>query len=705
MKKLLYVLLALALIVGVAIAGLVFFIDPNQFKDQITQQVQKTTGQELVINGDISWQLFPSLGFTLGPIALKNPQGFAEENLVKFSGASLSVSVTPLLSNKLDIGNIELNQARIFLQTLKDGRTNLDALKKAGQKESTENASDSTSTNGDKANKSWTITVAGISVKDANIVILDDKAGTSTKINKLNFALDHFAPGEWSSLSFDVVVQKDTLNLSAQGKTQLLINKEMDNAEVKSLAFTSQVEDGLLKIDSASLNIDQVILGKPSNIDFVVTGSNADLKFDNEGSVTITADKDFAKILLQNLTISSQLTSPDLPKGSVKTKLSATGAYTATTQLAELTNFNLTINDTSLSGTGSFKAGDIPVVRVDLTSKNIDLDQLLALETVNKQDKASTPTEHKGQSKVSVLSDVEPDLSALKTIDFKANVDIAKFKANNIHITDIISTMVIKGGIAEMINFSAQLYEGKINASARVNAKTTPASYTIKKNLNGVQALPLLKDLTDKKLLSGTMNLMVNLSGTGLSQKKLRSGITGSIVADVLDGAIWGVNIPKMVRKASGVIKGTESLASVTTLSEDEKTDFSAMKMTMNLGKGIASTNDLLVTAPFIQISGEGQSNLLQEDLDFLIKTKISKSIKKQEDVELYALKDSTIPMSIKGTWQEPKVQLAVEDLLKERAQQEVQKGLDKIFKKADSTDGDTSDKTSAEKLIKGLFN
>ena len=50
MKKIIYILLGLALAV-VAIAALVSLIDPNQFKPQLVEQVRKSTGRELVMEG------------------------------------------------------------------------------------------------------------------------------------------------------------------------------------------------------------------------------------------------------------------------------------------------------------------------------------------------------------------------------------------------------------------------------------------------------------------------------------------------------------------------------------------------------------------------------------------------------------------------------------------------------------------------------
>lgn len=101
MKKLLLVL-AIPVVVFVAvILALTIFVNPNQFKPLIVEQAQKQTGLELVIEGDISWQFFPSIGFELGRTELRNPQGFSQPNLLKSTLSVLMFLSHHFLANNL----------------------------------------------------------------------------------------------------------------------------------------------------------------------------------------------------------------------------------------------------------------------------------------------------------------------------------------------------------------------------------------------------------------------------------------------------------------------------------------------------------------------------------------------------------------------------------------------------------------------------
>ena len=138
MKKLLIFIAVPVFVVVAAILALVLLVNPNQFKPLIVEQAQKHTGLELVIEGDISWQFFPSIGFELGQTELRNPEGFTQPNLFKVDTVGVDVSVTPLFSNQLEIGNITLDGAEFYLETLKDGRKNIDALTQASTPQESE---------------------------------------------------------------------------------------------------------------------------------------------------------------------------------------------------------------------------------------------------------------------------------------------------------------------------------------------------------------------------------------------------------------------------------------------------------------------------------------------------------------------------------------------------------------------------------------
>ncbi|MEL0611465.1 AsmA family protein, partial [Vibrio echinoideorum] len=59
---------------------------------------------------------------------LRDPEGFTQPTLFKVDNVGGDVSVTPLFSIQLEIGNVTLDGAEFYLEKLKDGRKNIAAL-------------------------------------------------------------------------------------------------------------------------------------------------------------------------------------------------------------------------------------------------------------------------------------------------------------------------------------------------------------------------------------------------------------------------------------------------------------------------------------------------------------------------------------------------------------------------------------------------
>ncbi|CAG19583.1 AsmA family protein [Photobacterium profundum] len=587
MKKLLYVLLAIVLVIVVGIGALLALVDPNQFKPLLSEQVKKATGRDLVINGDISWRFFPSVGFSLGETEFKNPQGFAEADLVKLGSAELSVSVMPLFSQHLEIGNISLNDARVFIQTRKDGVSNLDGLGEQAAVEGTvtedtngtssEPAIDQPSVE-DEPMQPWTISLAGVEVVNASAEVRDDKAGTATIIDSLNFKLDTFSPGEWTQANFDITGKNTELSFTAKGDSQLLIATDYKSGELKALNVTASAKDSVNDIQSLVLGVDHFKVGDWANITFAAKGQIPDLAFDANGATRFKISADYNLAELDKLTLSSDLKGSTLPRPEMKVGLNADATYDVAKGLATLSRFETSIDELVLNGKGSFKNAIIPVIRFDVNSDNIDLDAFLGTASSAKdnakEEIGSAPST--GGETSTVSKSEEPDLSTLKTLDIAGTVAIKKLKAANAIVSDVQVDMKVQKGVLNLKRFNAKLYGGTVSANATVDANGKLPKYQVTKHIKGVDVHALLKDVAQNETLAGTGNIDVKLSGTGLAEKRIRENIAGSIAINFADGAIYGVNVPEMIREAKATLKGRKAEY----VKEEKKTDFSALTAT-----------------------------------------------------------------------------------------------------------------------------
>ncbi|MFD2177366.1 AsmA family protein [Veronia pacifica] len=729
MKKLLSILFGLMLVAVVGVVILVNVIDPNQFKPLLVEQVKKQTGRDLVIDGDLSWRFWPSLGLSVDKLALKNPDGFGEPNLISIGHAEMSVAVLPLLSDHLDVGLISLSDTRLYVHTLSNGVSNLDGItdKSSTPTESTTESSDSqtspdtedTTSPSSESNSpdeatGWLVQINGVELVNASAVIRDDKAESITELSNISLSMGELKMDSWVPVSFDMKGKQNAQQFSAKGKTELNLNPQYVKSQLRQLELTASFSDAATRLDSASLTIDNLGFGLPATTQFKVKGEASGMIFDAKGNIIVTLDEAMSLLKANVVSLDASLEGEALPKKTLALSASADASYDLSKKRADFTALTLKADDIAVIGKASVTLNDIPAIRFAMNSDNIDLDKFLGL----KETKTNKPPQQKKSpttgepSKIpekpakAPISDVEPDLTALKGLDLSGQIKIGQLKAANVKVSKVNLDVAVNRGLVSLKRFTASLYDGDVSATGVLDTRKKLARYSLKQNATGIQIQPLLMDAAQQDMLSGKGNVSVNLSGAGLSEKKLREGIKGTVGLNLTDGSVKGVNVAEMIREARAFLKGKKAEY----VKEERKTDFSGLTATFQLGKGIASTDNVKLEAPLLRVRSEGKTSLVKETLDFLVFASVVETSKGQGGKDIDELKDVTIPVNIIGTWQAPDYKLDLKKLakvnagkkLEEKARKEAERGIKKLL--GDKI-GDDKTKDLADQLLKGLFN
>ena len=695
MKKLLLIIAIPVVAILAVVLALIIFVNPNQFKPLIVEQAQKQTGLELVIEGDISWQFFPSIGFELGRTELRNPQGFSQPNLFKVDAVGVDVSVTPLLSKQLEIGNVTLDGAEFYLETLKDGSRNIDALTKA-QTQQAEQTTDTTpeqesATQG--SGSDWTINLAGVTISNGYVEIQDKQADSHIKLSDISLNLSQFAFDNWTTADFGVKGEMNEQKFTAQGKADFKLAKGLANYALKDINFDATYADATNKIDSATIGLDTFEFDKANNLSYALKGEAGGMKLDMKGGGELNVDKAISKVQLNKLTLNSTFEGDTLPQSPIKVDMASDLSFDLTKSHLSFVLEKLTANAIALDGKADVTLGDIPKVRFAVHSPNIDLDEFLGLN--NQAPAGDKPAS--GGSKAPAGPEVEPDLSALKTLDVKGDITIDKFKAANAKMEAVKASFSINRGVFDLNSFTSKLYQGTISATAKLDARKSPATYTAKKSIKGIHVQPLLIDVANNDMLEGTGNIDVNVKGSSLTPTGIKKNLVGTIAINFTDGAVNGINVAQLIRENYARFKGQ----SLDGTDEVKKTDFSAMTATLKLNKGVVSTDNMKAQSPLLRVRGKGKANYLNETVDFTISTSVVGSLEGQGGKNIDELKDITIPINVSGKWAEPKFKLVFDDVLKQKAQKEIDRGVEKLTDKIK----DEKTKEAVDGLLKGLFN
>jgi AsmA protein len=113
----------LVIVAGLLVLGM--SLDPNMFKGQIAQTLKATTGLEASFDGPIKVTYFPSVGVQLNEVTVNAPKESGGARLLKLGRAEFSVKLMPLISGRVETGEMAFDALDISVTRDEKGRLNV----------------------------------------------------------------------------------------------------------------------------------------------------------------------------------------------------------------------------------------------------------------------------------------------------------------------------------------------------------------------------------------------------------------------------------------------------------------------------------------------------------------------------------------------------------------------------------------------------
>jgi AsmA protein len=250
---------------------------------------------------------------------------------------------------------------------------------------------------------------------------------------------------------------------------------------------------------------------------------------------------------------------------------------------------------------------------------------------------------------------------------------------------------------------AANLYQGSLAGAITANAAATP-SFAMKQTLSGVNVGPLLRDLADNDTLEGKGNVRLDVTAQGNTMAALKKALNGTAAVKLTDGALKGINIAGSIRSAKAKL-GTLRGEQVQQADKTEKTDFSELSATFSIKNGVAHNNDLSMKSPLLRIGGEGNINIGNNSVDYLVKASVVGTSKGQGGRELADLQGVTVPVRVSGPLDAPSYKLdfaaLATDVAKQKLEATVKEGIEK---RLGGSGKDGKSGGSLKDQLKGLF-
>jgi AsmA protein len=440
----------LVAVIIIAIAVIAVTVDPNDYRDEITEVVKKETGRDLKIEA-MSLSFFPHLGLILENTSLSNATGFSDQAFLKVDKVQVGAAIWPLLSQQLEIDTLTLHGLNLNLEKNAAGISNWDDLiKKEDGVKVEEKAEDSAN----PLDKLAALNFGGIDIKNGQVHWNDQQAQQTIdlKITELSTGTITFGEFFKIALSAETTVAKPAL----QSQLDLTIEAKLEKDGryvLRNLALKSTTQGAGIPVEKATaeLFIPTLDLAMAKNqlslpslrLTYNVMGGKEFPMKTIQGELTVkefSGDLKAQQFKAQKLTATAALTGDSLPGGKAQLNLSTQPSVNLTAQTANLDQLSLSAMD--IVAKGSIKATKITTdaqvdAKLDIVETN--LRALLKQLKISLPEMADAKTLTKFSASLGVHFNAKTQAMSVKnlkvTLDdslLTGNASVSQFDAPNI---------------------------------------------------------------------------------------------------------------------------------------------------------------------------------------------------------------------------------------------------------------------------------
>lgn len=663
-KVLVYLMLTVVVVIVLAIGGIMMFINPNQFKPQITELVQKNANVILTIDGDIEWTFYPWLGLKVQNISVASPNT-PTVSLANIKLAQASILLKSLFNRELNINDVVLEGLSVTLLKDANGNTNW-AFPETNKETASKPESQSDQSTSDSAKKAPSLYVKSISVKNANFVYKDAVQNQALALKNLNVTTGEVMLNQPISVSFnsgyllfnpkiegnieissvidfdaaqnklqmrDLTMKNDVKMNDIQLLTELSALVDMDlNAQLLQLSNLSVQSSGkvkdfavnhlqvqsLVKVDLKKelLNVDQL---KLSMGDLALTGDVIAEKYSGDQlsfSSNIATNTFNLTALLNQLKI-------ELPQFESKTalqKASVKLSVKGNLKNIDVNPIEIAFDDTKVKGSGAIALGQVPTIALALKGDQLVLNHYLppkkSTANANQQSKKSHP-----QTKAPANPEVIPALP--KTINVIADVQWDKLTMDQLQLMNSRVKGSLKNGDAILEQLSTNIYGGNLSFNGSLKGQKTPKvvfngkiqkidltkvlpQISLKDYINSDFLLARLNQSQKNISVEGVLNAQFGITTSGRLQNQVIANLNGDANFDLAQGRVDNLNYEQLMCQGIALLNQKTLTGSF----NRNYTDFQKLSGKIIIRNGVVTNDPFQMLVPGLAVNGKGDVNL-----------------------------------------------------------------------------------------------
>jgi AsmA protein len=630
------------------------FINIQKYKPEIEKEASQAAGRPVTIGGNLRLSLFPWAVIGFSDLAVGNPPGYKEKDLLTIKSFDVEVKLLPLISRDVQVKRFVVDGLRLNLEKNKEGLGNWVGLGQtpgkappAPPKETTRRPQEKT----EGALPLKALEVGEFAVRDASLLYLDDATGEKREISGLTLTLQ---------------------NVSLERPVHLMLTALVDNQPVSVEGSVGPVGKDFA---NAKIPLD------------VTLKAFKEVNLNLKGNVTAVTKQFDLGLQLNPFSprqVFSAMGKPFPVKTSdpaALTKVALKATLKGSPDRVSITQGVLDLDESKLNFSLNAKEFSKPDVAFDLNLDKINVDRYLPPSSPKAPAKEEKPTTAPAVSK-------KTDYAPLRKMVVDGTVKVGMLTAMGAKIEDVNLKLTGKNGVFHIDPLTAKAYQGTITAKTTLDVRQDVPKTAVDFQTKGVQAEPLLKDVLKKDFLAGTANADASLQMEGDNAELIKRTLDGKGQFLFTNGAIKGIDLAAMVRNveaAFGLAKEGQ---------ETPKTDFSELNAPFTITKGVVDTTGTTMMSPLLRVQATGKANLVDEALDLRVEPKVVASLKGQGGTQ--QLSGITVPILVTGTFSSPKFAPDMKGMLEKTIE-------NRLPLPGGASQGGQSTEQKAKELLKGL--
>lgn len=372
------------------------------------------------------------------------------------------------------------------------------------------------------------------------------------------------------------------------------------------------------------------------------------------------------------------LAGADLPPQGIKGNLSLKGEWNGNNGRFRVPQLQLSANDSALQGSAEGSLNAPQRYALNLHASELNLDNLLG-DTLP----AETGEQRATVTRAPVIAmprERHSEDSPLNAIDLALTLRADQTRWRGLEMTDVQLAASNQQGLLTLTTLQGKLGAGHFSLPGAVDLRRPVAHVTLQPQLNQIALQPLLRALALPQTLQGEISLAGELAGDELSLDAAKRQWQGRAEIQLQNARLSALNLQQMVRRA------VERASSRVTSDAPAEESLQQLSGQAEIHRGLLTFRQLQGSSNHMALQGGGQVNLPERQLDVTLG--ITLNGWQGDDKLVAALSQQAIPLRMYGSWDDVQYTLPVDQVLRQKLQDEAKSRLNEWIERQPQSDG-----------------